>query len=231
MHMAARRAAVLVSGAAAAAVLAVVLVSTGASDKSPPAAAPTAQSRPTAARPAGSHPKGVVIDCARRSEADFPGAFTDPHNLAIGPLALMGAAYTPASVVRQFGGNKFPLIVTAGHTVTVRVRGRSAGLAYAGFGKRRLPEGEVRLRDTADTMTFAACRPGRPPRSYQADGPSSSYADGEQVTFWSGFFLTRTPSCVPLEVYVDAQPSPRRVGLSLGRRCGGQQPHLAPGGA
>jgi hypothetical protein len=123
------------------------------------------------------------------------------------------AAYTPASVVRKFGGNKFPLLVKAGHTVTVRLSGGVeglAGLAYGGLGKRRLPQGQVMLRDTADTMTFVACPPG---------GPSGSHADGEQVTFWSGFVVTRTPSCLPLEVYVDDDPSPRQVGLALGARC------------
>jgi hypothetical protein len=203
--MTARRAAVLVSGTATA-VVAVALLSAGGSDKPPRRAA---------------HAKGVIVDCARRSEAQFPAAFREPRNLVVGPLVLIDAAYTPPSTIREFGGNKFPLLVKAGHTVTVRVRRRSAGLAYAGLGRRRLPDGEVRLQDTADTMTFVACRPGKPPQTYQADGPSSSYADREQVTFWSGFVLTRVASCVPLDVYVDDEPSARRVGLSLGRRCEG----------
>jgi hypothetical protein len=55
------------------------------------------------------HSSGVIVSCARRSEADFPGAFTDPRNLVVGPVVLVGAGEpTPASVVREFGVNKFP---------------------------------------------------------------------------------------------------------------------------
>jgi len=163
------------------------------------------------------------VGCARRSEASFPGAFSARGNLVVGPLVLIGGAYTPASVVREFGGNKFPLLVKAGHTVTVRLaRGarRSAGLTYGGLGRGRLPQGrQVKLRDAADSMSFVACRPGKPTPEYRPEGPSGSAADGEPVTFWSGFVLTRAPACVPLEVYVDGEPSPRRVGMALGRRC------------
>jgi hypothetical protein len=152
----------------------------------------------------------VREDCSTRSESSFPGAFTDPRNVVVGPLVLIGAAYTPASTVRKFGGNKFPLLVKAGHTVTVRLpRGarRVAGLAYG-----PLPQGrEVRPRDAHQAVTFVACRPG---------GPSGTSADGTAVTFWSGGVAARAPACVALELYVDREPSPRRVGLSFGRRCG-----------
>lgn len=147
-------------------------------------------------------------DCSTRSEAQFPGAFTDERNLVVGPLVLMGGTSTDARTVREFGGNKFPLLVKAGHTVKVQIaqRGqRSAGLAYG-----PLPEGETQLRDTFRSVTFVACRPGV---------RSGSSADGIAVTFWSGFVLIRTPACVPLKIHVDKERSPRRVGLSLGRRC------------
>jgi hypothetical protein len=166
--------------------------------------------------------KDVVVGCARRSEGDFPGAFTDSANLTVGPLALMGAAHTDARTVREYGGNKFPLLVKAGRTVTVRLARevrRSAGLIYGGLGKRPLRDGPHRLRDAADAMKFVACRPGRPSERYRPEGPSESRADGKQVTFWSGFVLTRTPACLPLEIYIDDNPTPRRVGLPLGRRC------------
>jgi hypothetical protein len=166
------------------------------------------------------HPRGVIVDCTRRSEANFPGAFTSPRNLVVGPLVFDGAGEpTPASVVREFGGNKFPALVKAGHTVTVRLpqaARRFAGLAYGGLGNRVLPQGEVRLRDTAHTMTFVACQPGRPTRSYRDDGPSGSYADGQSVTFWSGFVVLRAPACVPLEIYVDDDPSPRQAVIDMG---------------
>jgi len=150
-------------------------------------------------------------DCSTRSEANFPGAFTSPRNLVVGPLVLIGGAYTDPRTVREFGGNKFPLLVKAGHSVTVRLARSartSAGLAYGTDG----PLTTTKLRDTYDSVTFVACRPGTGP-------PSGSYADGASVTFWSGFVLTRAPACVPLDIYLDGAPSPRRVGLPLGRRC------------
>jgi hypothetical protein len=107
--------------------------------------------------------------------------------------------------------------------VTVRLARAArpfAGLAYGGLGHGPLPQGRrVRLRDTTDAMTFAACRSGRPSATHRPEGPSGSSVDGQAVTFWSGFVLTREPRCVPLEVFVDDEPSPRRVALALGRRC------------
>jgi hypothetical protein len=205
-------------GTAAAAAAVVLVVSGGSSE--PPATrdAAVASDRTTRAS-SRSRFRSASAGCSTRSEADFPGAFADPRNLVVGPLVLVGGAFTPASTVREVGGNKFPLLVAAGHTVTVRLAERAptfAGLAYG-----PLPQGEIRLRDTYRSVTFAACRPGRPTRQYSPDGPSGSTAGGVAVTFWSGFVLTRVPACIPLDVYVDDAPSPRRVGLSLGRRCRG----------
>jgi hypothetical protein len=204
-----------ISGVAAAGALAVAAVVALATDGSSP---------PERAKTGRPHPTGVVVDCTRRSEAHFPGGFTSLRNLIVGPLALVGAGEpTPASVVHEFGGNKFPLLVKAGHTVTVRVRRASrgfAGLAYGGLGKRPLPQGETRFRDAAHTMTFVACRPGPPPEKYRDNGPSGSYADGEQVTFWSGFVVMRRPGCVRLNVFVDREASPRRAVIDMdGGRC------------
>jgi hypothetical protein len=203
----------------AVAVAAVVLVASG--GPSGPRTRRAATAGTASATPASSPAAGRAsarADCSGRSEADFPGAFTSPRNLVVGPLVLIGGAYTPASTVREVGGQKFPLLVKGGHTVTVRLAGhgrRVAGLAYG-----PLPEGETKLRDTYGSVTFVACRPGRPSPHHRAGGPSRSSADGVQVTFWSGFVLTRAPACVPLDIYVDGASSPRRVGLALGRRCG-----------
>jgi len=161
---------------------------------------------------------GAREDCSTRSEANFPGAFTSPRNLVVGPLVLIGGAYTDPSTVREFGGNKFPLLVKAGHIVTVRLARRGRRAAGLGYGPH--PQGELKLRDTYRSVTFVACRPGRASRRYSPNGPSESYADGAAVTFWSGFVLTRAPACIPLDIYVDDASSPRRVGLALGRRCG-----------
>jgi hypothetical protein len=153
-------------------------------------------------------PTGVVADCATRSLADFPGAFTLPRNLVVGPLALIGAggtaAFSPAA-----GGNKFPLLVEAGHRITLELSTRTrqgAGLAYD-----PLPQGQLHLRDTHRVVTFVACARGT---------PSGSSADGRAVTFWSGGILARSPRCVPLLVWVDAATAPRHAVIRLGvRRC------------
>jgi len=89
---------------------------------------------------------------------------------------FIGGACTDASTVREFGGNKFPLLVKAGHAVTVRLarrRPKVAGLAYG-----PLPQGETKLRDTYQSVTFVPCRPGRASPRYSPNGPSGSYADG-----------------------------------------------------
>jgi hypothetical protein len=155
-------------------------------------------------------PPGVVEDCSTRSQAAFDGAFTDPDNVVVGPLVLVGAAYTAPSTVREFGGNKFPALVRAGRRVTVALSPSARPVAGLGYGP--LPEGvELTPQDGHAAVTFIACRPGK---------PSGSTVDGHAVTFWSGFVLTRSPRCVPLEVWVDDEPSPRRTALRMGiRRC------------
>jgi hypothetical protein len=206
------------AGAAVIAAVALIIVLSGGSTRPAaprPVAADTDPPATVSSRPRF---RGALEDCSTRSEANFPGAFTSPDNLVVGPLVLVGGAYTDPATVREFGGNKFPLLVEAGHTVTVRLATdapTTVGLAYG-----PLPEGETRLRDTYRSVTFVACRPGKASKRYSEDGPSGSYADDVAVTFWSGFVLTRAPACVPLDVHVDDEPSPRRVGLSLGSRCG-----------
>jgi hypothetical protein len=140
-----------------------------------------------------------------RSEADFGEAFADPSNLVVGPLLLIGGTEpTAEATILAHGGQKYPLLVKAGHSVTVELPGRvreTAGLAYGPFS-----EGRVRVRDAHDTITFVACR---------SDEPSGSTAGGP-VTFWSGFLLTRVPDCVPLNVYVDDEVLPRRAVVPVG---------------
>lgn len=157
------------------------------------------------------YPTAARATCSMQSEADFPNAYADPRNLVVGPLALVGAgAPTSAETVAEFGGNKFPLLVKVGHTVTISVLPSAHGVAALAYGGN-LPQGRsLTVRDGYQTETFIACR---------ADEPTSSTAGaGEPVTFWSGFVLAARPVCVPLDVAVDERPA-RRVEISMGRPC------------
>ena len=91
---------------------------------------------------------------------------------------------TSAATVRRFGGNKFPLLVKAGHTVTITVLSRSASLYYAIAGGGVLTQ--TRVSDGRRKITFIACKGTR----------NLSRADGARVTFWSGFVLVARPMCV-----------------------------------
>jgi hypothetical protein len=157
-------------------------------------------------------PHGAVENCATQSGADFPGAFTSPHNLVVGPLVLVGAGGTPEFVwdsAANVGFEKFQVLVRQRHRVTIelsrRTRRGGAGLAYG-----PLPQGETYLRDTHRVVTFIACRSG-----------SASTVDGQPVTFWSGSVLARSPRCVPLLVWIDRRRAPRRAVIHLGvSSCG-----------
>jgi hypothetical protein len=157
---------------------------------------------------AATPPRGAAETCATRSQAHFPGAFSNPRNLVVGPFVMIGAAQGPAWV-NSFGGNKFPLLVRNGHRVTLELPTRTrrfAGLAYG-----PLPQGETRLRDTHRVVSFVACGTG---------APSGSTADGGAVTFWSGGVLSRSPRCITLRVWVDSERSPRRAAIRFdGRGC------------
>jgi hypothetical protein len=152
--------------------------------------------------------KAVTLDCSMRSMANFGPAFTDPRNLVVGPLLLVGGAEAASeALIVAHEGQKFPLLVQAGHTVSVSVPAEARGFAGLAYG--RFPEGEIRARDAHDEITFVAC---------DRDEPSGSKAGGP-VTFWSGFVMTSVPTCLPLDVYVDGASTPRRVEMALGADC------------
>lgn len=161
--------------------------------------------------------KDVTVDCSLRSQANFGPAFADPSNLVVGPLVLVGGAEeTSEAVVLAHDGQKFPLLVKAGHTVTVQLPRSvqdSAGLVYGS-----LPEGIVKVSDAYDSIRFVACKP---------EEPSGSRADGP-VTFWSGFVMTKVPQCLPLDVSVDGEATLRRVQMALGADCKGIPVAVAP---
>lgn len=167
---------------------------------------------PVVARGAGdaSRPVRARAGCSTRSEANFPGAYTNANNLVVGPLAMIGAGGdTSETTIRRVGGNKFPLLVQNGHTVTLALPETVWTIAALAYGP--LPQARaLRVSDGHHAVTFTACR---------VDQASDSTADGP-VTFWSGGVLADRPSCVPLDVFIDDRPAPQRVWLSLGRHCG-----------
>ena len=154
---------------------------------------------------------GHEASCAGQSGASFPGAFTRRDNLVAGPLSIIGAGgLTTRATVDRFGGNKFPVLVRSGHTVTVelsRRANRSASLFYGSHGGGALTR--TRVRDGHRVVTFRACSARR----------SRSDADGDPVTFWSGFVVVSKPMCLRLTVWIDAKPEARRERIALGRRC------------
>jgi hypothetical protein len=154
-------------------------------------------------------PVGVVTTCAHQSSARFPHAFSSARNLVVGPLVLVGGGeLTPAAVVRKFNGNKFPVLVAAGHRVTLHLTRRTR--RFVSLGYARLPHNrELTVADGHRVVTFRACD-----RRH-----SYSDASGRRVTFWSGFVLASKPSCVRLRVWIDAERKPRHAKLPLGRRC------------
>ena len=149
---------------------------------------------------------GKVNTCSGRSMASFPNAFENPANLVAGPLVMVGAGgMTPEETVREFGGNKFPLLVRNRHRVTVEVRSAGTRLSYG-----PMPDGEVERHDGHRVIRFVACRR----RSGSRGGP-------HPVTFWSGFVMTSRPRCVRLRVWIDDERSARSAAIPLGRECGG----------
>jgi hypothetical protein len=147
--------------------------------------------------------------CAEQSIARFPGAYSSPRNLRVGPVVLIGGrTYTPPGAVRRFGGQKYPLLLAAGHSARIQISpraGRTSSLTWGGTGG----SGTRRVADGYRVVLARAC-----------DRDSAhSRASGRRVTFWSGFILTNAPRCQRLAIWIDGAAEPRRVRIPLGRRC------------
>lgn len=157
----------------------------------------------TAARP--SHGRAT---CAHQSSAAFTGAYTSARNLVVGPLVLIeGRVYSSPETVRRFGGQKYPALVAAGHTVKIalsRRARRTNALTYADsvHSTRNLADG---LRD----VTFHAC----------SRRSAASQADARPVTFWSGSILASAARCLHLKIWIDGSSRARHARIPIGRRC------------
>jgi hypothetical protein len=206
------RLALLLALAAAAVAAAVVVIATRRGETDPAATPPTtaSESAPTVDEPVEKPGPGVKATCATRSEATFGKPFRDSRNLVVGPFVLIGGAeFTPPSVVRSVKGQKYPVLVRAGHAVTLVVAEEARALAGLGYGP--LPQGEITLGEAHKQVTFVSCPADEPSYSMPGDtvGPT---------TFWSGFVVAHTPHCVPLDVWIDDEPAPRRIVVELGVR-------------
>jgi hypothetical protein len=200
----------MIGSSAAATAVALALAAAGGSETAVPSEAATSA---TARVEVKESQKVAGENCSTRSQARFPGAFTDRRNLVVGPLAMIGAGKDRVYFFPDFGsdagGQKFQLLVRNGHRVTVELSPRTrrdAGLAYGPLGG-----GERGLADAHRVVKFIACRRGE---------PSGSSADGRPVTFWSGGVMASSPRCVPLRIFVDGASAARRAVIHLGvRRC------------
>jgi hypothetical protein len=152
-------------------------------------------------------PRGVVEDCSSRS--GFGEALRDyrrPANLAVGPLAIRHAGV----MVPWFEpGQKLFVEVKGGHRVTLELSRRTRRGAGLGFVAPRDPL-QWTVRNTRRVVTFVACRRG--------ETPPSARPDGWPVTGWVGSLNARSPRCVPLFVWVDDEPTPRRAVIPYGVR-------------
>ena len=180
----------------------------------PVADAPRAEATSTPEAPAPEAPTPELVrkrhvreDCSSKAGgAAFPGAFASPQNLAVGPLVILAGAYVDRDAVRQLGGFRYPVLVTAGHTVTVRLAPEARTLAGLAFGPLR--HGRAKFRDAYRSVTFVSC----------SAKESTSDVDGADATLWLGYVLIWRPECIPIEVSIDGG-APQRAGLTLGARC------------
>jgi hypothetical protein len=141
------------------------------------------------------------VGCAERSTESFPDAWSDPGNLVVGPMTLLGGAdaalRSAAAAIREDGGWKAPLLLREGSTATLSVAWearRRARLRYGAGGPAR-------------AVRFTACRHGE---------RSGSDVNTWPVTFWpGGFALARAPVCVPVDLWV-AETLARRLRIPFG---------------
>jgi hypothetical protein len=159
-----------------------------------------------AAGGATSH-KGVKTDaCQHQSGASFPGLFSDPQSVVVGPFAfsrLRDAAKVSDDNIKRHGGWKSPAVLRIKHRAVVTIDKDArpyARLAYT--------HDDATFRRQPHTMRFVAC-------SKASD--TLSDADGKPVTFWSGFFVVnKAPACVGIKIKVDRRPA-RHYTIAIGR--------------
>jgi hypothetical protein len=203
--MTARRYPAVASTAVAIAVVASLAASGWAETAGPltQTASPTATPM-TSRATARERPRGVVEDCSTTPGWGRSDEFTNRLNLVVGPLALRRAGVM-LEYAEHVGGNKLFVFARGGHRVTLELSRRTrrdAGLVFGPY-----PDNDASLLNARRVVTFIACRRGE---------LSEPRFDGWPVTSWVGFLLAGSPRCVPLLVWVDDEPSPRRAVIRFG---------------
>jgi len=147
--------------------------------------------------------------CAHQSGAEFSAG---PDDLVVGPMRFVGLRDiedVDAANLVQHGGWKSPAVLRAGHVATVSVD-RSARSTVRLDYRHAVDDTFAAL---PHTVRFVACSRGR----------SASTLDGKPVTFWSGFFRTRSktpvPGCLPLTFRIDDGPARHRRLPVAGGSC------------
>ncbi len=157
---------------------------------------------------AESRPRGVVEDCSRIS--GFGASLRDfarPQHLVVGPFAVLRAARPWAY---RAAGEKLFVAVKGGHRVTLELSPETRREAGLVFGDFRNPN--VQLRHSRRVVTFIACQRGE---------SLDEHGDAWPVSGWVGGLLASSPRCVPLRLWVDDEPRPRRAVIRFGERaCG-----------
>ena len=140
------------------------------------------------ATPAAASDRALVKTCAQQSFAGFGGAYDDPRNLVVGPLAGVGARaqdYDGAYEGRYRW--KMPMLMRPGRRATVRIGAAAAGFARLSFGT-----GHWNFARSHRRVTFVGC---------SASKAGSPIGGGRRATFWSGGLTAlRTNFCLPLEI-------------------------------
>lgn len=195
--MVARLGIVIACTAVAMAAVATVVASAGAAPGGPAGQTVAAKRRPV----------GVVLDCSSQQGLGAGiSMFSSRWNLVVGPLAIPRAGGSPPAYAQSVVGDKFAVFVKGGRRVTIELSQRTrrgVGLFYG-----PPPERGWDFRNAYRVVTFIACRRGE----------ISGRFDGWPVSFWDGFVMARSPRCVPLSIWIDDEPSPRRAVIRLGVR-------------
>lgn len=139
----------------------------------------------------------LVNTCADRSSAAFPGAYKDPDNLVVGPLAWLWAKRQDDDGSYQDGYRwKVPVLVRPRHTVTLRIGAAAqsfAGLSFAARGWE--------YADSNRTVVFRSCR-------------------GRRATFFAGGVASTRPlGCLPVEIRIDGGAVRHRTLSFAGADC------------